>query len=85
MTGWDLSRAVWRTSSHSGEQGGECVEVAALWRKSSHSGEQGGTCVEVAGLRRAIAVRDSKDPDGPALRFTPAEWSTFLTAVKNQA
>jgi hypothetical protein len=64
MTGWDLSRTA--------------------WRKSSHSGEQGGTCVEVAALGRAVAVRDSKNPDGPALRFAPAEWSTFLTAVKGQ-
>jgi hypothetical protein len=73
----------WRKSSHSGNQGGDCVEVAAMWHKSSHSGEQGGTCVEVAAMRRAVAVRDSKNPDGPALRFTPAEWTTFLTGFKD--
>jgi hypothetical protein len=55
------------------------------WRKSSYSGTQGGDCVEVAALRRTVAVRDSKNPDGPALRFTPAEWTTFLTDVKTGA
>jgi hypothetical protein len=44
----DLSAAQWRKSSHSGGQGGNCVEVAAQWRKSSRSGGQGGDCVEVA-------------------------------------
>ena len=54
------------------------------WRKSSHSGTQGGDCVEVAAMRRTVAVRDSKNPDGPALRFTPAEWTTLLTGLKDQ-
>jgi hypothetical protein len=48
---YGLSRAAWRTSSHSG-QNGDCVEVAAIsdaheWRASSRSG-QNGNCVEVA-------------------------------------
>ena len=54
----------------------------ATWRKSSHSGS-GDQCVEVAALpgsRRA--VRDSKDPDGPALLFSAAEWRTLLDAVR---
>ncbi len=29
-----------------------------------------------------MAARDSKDPDGPVLHFTPAEWTTFLTRIK---
>ena len=29
-----------------------------------------------------VAVRDSKDPDGPALVFTPADWSAFITSLK---
>jgi hypothetical protein len=52
------------------------------WRKSSHSGS-GDQCVEVAavpGSRRA--VRDSKDPHGPALLLTAAEWRTFLSAIR---
>jgi hypothetical protein len=53
------------------------------WRKSSRSdGTQQGGCVEVATVDRAIAVRDSKDPDGPRLRFATADWRTFLGAVK---
>jgi hypothetical protein len=46
----------------------------AEWRKSSFSGGSGGNCVEVAtNLPGVIAVRDSKDPDGPALALTPAQ------------
>ncbi|GAA3097294.1 DUF397 domain-containing protein [Streptosporangium carneum] len=56
---------------------------AAVWRKSSRSGDNGGQCVEVAtNLPGVIAVRDSKDPDGPKLLFAPAEWSAFIGGVK---
>ncbi|MEV5559188.1 DUF397 domain-containing protein [Nonomuraea wenchangensis] len=55
----------------------------AVWKKSSLSGNGGGNCVEVAtNLPGLIAVRDSKNPSGPALRFTPAEWDAFLGGVK---
>lgn len=37
------------------------------WRRSTHSDSSGGNCVELAGLPAEIAVRDSKDPDGPQL------------------
>ncbi|MBO4270983.1 DUF397 domain-containing protein [Microbispora triticiradicis] len=57
--------------------------TAAVWRKSSLSGDNGGQCVEVAvDLPGVVAVRDSKDPDGPRLTFTPAEWRTFISGVK---
>ncbi|MEU6036234.1 DUF397 domain-containing protein [Actinomadura sp. NPDC047616] len=52
------------------------------WRKSSHSDHHGGECVEVATLAPAIAVRDSKNPDGPKLTFGAAEWRAFMQAVK---
>ncbi|WP_079062606.1 DUF397 domain-containing protein [Peterkaempfera griseoplana] len=68
----------WRKSSHSGTEGGNCVEVAAAWRKSSHSGTGGGDCVEVAPCPGTVHVRDSKDPDGPCLTFTPAAWTAFV-------
>ncbi|MGP3933481.1 DUF397 domain-containing protein [Nonomuraea sp. KM88] len=55
----------------------------AAWRKSSYSGGNGGNCVEVASnLPGLVAVRDSKNPNGPALIFTPAEWDAFLGGVK---
>ncbi|MER5453501.1 MULTISPECIES: DUF397 domain-containing protein [unclassified Micromonospora] len=52
----------------------------AAWRKSSRSNQNGGACVEVAdNLPGVVAVRDSKDPTGPALTFTPAAWHAFVT------
>jgi hypothetical protein len=54
----------------------------ARWTKSSHSGS-GDQCVEVARVTAgAHAVRDSKDPQGPALMFTSSEWRSFLDAVR---
>lgn len=52
-----------------------------IWRKSTFSGLNG--CVEIAVLEGEIAVRDSKDHNGPVLRFTPAEWDAFLRAAKD--
>jgi len=55
----------------------------ARWIKSSRSGSGGGNCVEVADLDAHRAVRDSKDPTGPALTFTAAAWSAFTAAVRS--
>jgi hypothetical protein len=52
------------------------------WRKSSHSGTAG-NCVEVALTDPAIAVRDSKDPDGPTLAFGRRAWRGFTTDIKH--
>lgn len=55
----------------------------AQWRKSTRSGSSG-NCVEVAdNLPGVVAVRDSKDPAGPALIFTPDEWTAFIGGVKD--
>ncbi|WP_024758166.1 DUF397 domain-containing protein [Streptomyces exfoliatus] len=51
------------------------------WRKSSHSGPNGGDCIEVADLTAHVAVRDSKNPEGPAFRATPAAFAAFVTAA----
>lgn len=54
----------------------------ARWRTSSHSGS-GDQCVEVAPLARDLcAVRDSKDPAGPALVLTPDAWRAFLGSLR---
>jgi hypothetical protein len=52
----------------------------ANWRKSRYSGSNG--CVEVAFVGGRVAVRDSKDPDGPVLLFTRHEWSVFLAGAR---
>ncbi len=55
----------------------------ADWRKSSYSSSNGGNCVEVASnLPGVVAVRDSKDREGPALVFTPDEWRAFLAGAR---
>jgi Domain of unknown function (DUF397) len=55
----------------------------AIWRKSSFSNGSGGNCVEVASnLPGVIAVRDSKNTDGPALIFTPNEWRAFIQGLR---
>jgi hypothetical protein len=82
----DLTGVSWRKSSYSASNGGACIEVAEVWRKSSHSGSNGGNCVEVARtLPAAVAVRDSKDPDGPKLIFTSADWAAFTAAIRASA
>jgi hypothetical protein len=56
----------------------------APWIKSSYSGPTGGNCVEVAFLADSqVAIRNSRHPDGPALVFTPAEWTAFLGGVRD--
>ncbi|QOC91654.1 DUF397 domain-containing protein [Micromonospora craniellae] len=52
------------------------------WRKSTRSGSTG-NCVEVAdNLPTAVAVRDSKDRQGPVLSFTTGQWAGFVQGVK---
>lgn len=55
---------------------------AAAWRKSSYSG-QGGDCIEIASLTTTrTAVRDSKNPTGPALILSDRAWAAFVTEAK---
>ncbi len=54
----------------------------AEWRKSTHSGGNDGNCIEVAdGFPGVMPVRDSKDPEGPALVFRADAWRDFVTAA----
>lgn len=62
----DLTRAAWRTSSYSGNNGGACVEISIT--------------IEPA---PTVAVRDSKNPDGPRLAFTAEAWTAFTRHTKH--
>lgn len=76
---------IWRKSSYSGDNGGNCIEVAIpVWQKSSYSAGDAGECIEVAlgFLSGAVPVRDSKDPHGPALVFPDSSWGAFIAAVR---
>jgi hypothetical protein len=74
--------AGWRRSSYSGNNSGQCVEVAS-WRKASYSGNNGGGCVEagVAEVGRVL-VRDTTNREGGTLSFTAAAWRAFATEIK---
>ncbi|MFK8910782.1 DUF397 domain-containing protein [Streptomyces sp. YS-3] len=72
------SELAWFKSSHSGSSGDDCVEVALAWRKSTFSSGSGDDCVEVATCPATIHVRDSKNPQGPALALSPAAWERFV-------
>ena len=54
----------------------------AQWRKSSYSAN-GGNCVEVTSLPGVVAVRDSKNPDGPRLGVTGSAWSAFVAGIRH--
>ncbi|WP_380283693.1 DUF397 domain-containing protein [Kitasatospora purpeofusca] len=60
----------------------ELDQAGSSWRKSSYSGG-GGACIEVAdGHPGLMPVRDSKDPNGPALLFPASAWQSFVTAIR---
>ncbi|MFJ2031175.1 DUF397 domain-containing protein [Streptosporangium sp. NPDC087985] len=65
-------QAVWRTSSLSAN-GADCVQVAVV-DGSSTSDREAGTSL--------FLVRDSKNPDGPRLRFSPDGWAVFVDGIK---
>lgn len=52
------------------------------WRKSTRSDANGGACVEVAGLAAMVAVRDSKDRQGPVISFSFGQWTGFIQGIK---
>jgi hypothetical protein len=58
------------------------AQIVGPWRKSSYSGSNG-NCVETAPTADGgTAVRDSKDPNGPALYFTKGEMDAFIAGVR---
>ncbi len=52
------------------------------WRRSSRSSASGSNCVEVGEVAGVLAVRDSKDPAGPVLRFERGAWSAFVAGLR---
>ena len=65
-TDFDLTRTEWVKSSYSDGDGGQCIEFSRA-------------LTEAHGL---VPVRDSKNPDGPALVIPAGGWTSFITAVK---
>ncbi len=64
----DFTHATWHRSSRSDANGGQCVEVAVV--------------IGADDIADVIGLRDSKDPTGPILTFAPAQWRTFIAAVR---
>jgi Domain of unknown function (DUF397) len=61
----------------------EFGKSGTTFRKSSHSGAVNNNCVEVGFVTAEVLMRDSKDPNGPVLHFTPDEWRAFIAGVKD--
>jgi hypothetical protein len=54
------------------------------WRKSTHSGQdENSDCVELAAVEEQVAIRDSKDPNGPKLMLTASQWHALTARLKN--
>jgi hypothetical protein len=68
-----MSSLHWKKSSFSNPN--NCVELA--WRKSSYSDPN--DCVELAWPGELIAIRDSKNPDGPMLRFAQPQLAALIS------
>jgi hypothetical protein len=79
-----MTRHVRGSRSFTSYNGVPAADLAGVrWRKSGRSSAQG-NCVELAQLPdQGVAVRNSRDPEGPALLFTDAELEAFLGGVKD--
>lgn len=58
------------------------MEDGRVWHKASASSTWG-QCIEVAATATGVAVRDSKDPDGPILVYAPTVFKAFLDGTRN--
>jgi hypothetical protein len=56
--------------------------TGAVWRKSSCSSHGGNGVAVARNLPGIVAVRGSKNPDGPALVVTADEWRAFMSAAR---
>nr|MDT0662110.1 DUF397 domain-containing protein [Micromonospora sp. DSM 115978] len=59
------------------------MRVDPVWRKSGRSSASGSDWIEVAEVAEVIGVRDSKDPAGPVLLFSPYSWTSFTTVLRD--
>jgi hypothetical protein len=57
-------------------------ELDLNWKKSSRSSANG-NCVEVAETPAAVAVRDSKNPEGGVLTFDRDAWTAFVADIRS--
>ena len=78
----DVSQAAWRKSSHSGN-GSDCVEIAVADSAQAVVDPAQPAIEHKRDAERLFLVRDSKDPGGPILAFTPAEWDAFVDDLKS--
>ncbi|WP_433256178.1 DUF397 domain-containing protein [Streptosporangium sp. CA-135522] len=69
----DLNELKWHKSSLSGNNGGDCVEIARLENAAQRPAHK---------QDATLALRDSKNPAGPVLFFNDSEWVAFLDGVK---
>ena len=77
MSKVDWNAAMWHKSARSGNNGGNCVEVAVV-----HGRDCG--VANKAGEEYVVAVRDSKNPERDPHVYTIAEWDAFLDGVRKQ-
>ncbi len=75
---------LWKSSSERGLNVTVSERNVGLWRKSSHSGG-GNDCVEIAMIHKHAAVRDSKNPAGPRLEFSSAQWTRFIDQASDRS
>jgi hypothetical protein len=59
------------------------MNIDTAWKKASRSGGGANQCLEVRQYKGTVQVRDSKDPDGPVLTFSPEQWGAFVAAAAN--
>ncbi|WP_121433392.1 DUF397 domain-containing protein [Actinomadura pelletieri] len=56
---------------------------SVTWRKARKTTENGGNCVEIASVSGTIAIRDSKNPDGPRLTINHNDFRRLIKTIKN--
>jgi hypothetical protein len=83
----DLTSVPWRKARRSGD-GANCIEVSIVDREEAAKDPNSPEAIALASgaahkadYDRLYVVRDSKDPEGPRLYFTPAEWEAFRLGV----